>query len=372
VTPSSQPSATTTDSESPPRFPVWLLAGLWTLPALLSTFETVVFNAMNGRPVPVWRAFVSEASGWYTWALITPLVIQLSRRLPVRRGLRVRHIPIHLAAAIAAGALQATVSAAVGGVLATSSRPFLTMTWSWFLSQLPFTVIIYVAIVGVSDALLARRRAEQRERQAERLAKELAEAQLGALRMQLQPHFLFNTLNAIMALVRDVETERAIQALSLLSDVLRTTMRAGAENETTLAEEVAFVSRYLEIERVRFGDRLAVSIDVSPSLGDALVPSFVLQPFVENALRHGLARRRDVGHLEVTAAEENGHVRIVVSDDGAGLSPDWEDRTTSGVGIANSRARLAALYGSTASVAVAPGPAGQGTRVTIDVPRHFR
>jgi two-component system, LytTR family, sensor kinase len=372
VTTPSAPAILTSDPDAPPRHPVWLLAALWTLPALLSTFETVVFNAMSGRPVPVWRAFVSEASGWYTWALVTPLVIRLSRRFPLRRGSRVRHVPVHLGAAVVAGALQAIVSAAVGSALSTSPRPFLTMTWSWFLSQLPFTIIIYVAIIGVSDALNARRRAEQRERQAERLSKALAEAKLGALRMQLQPHFLFNTLNAIMALVRDVETDRAIQALALLSDVLHTTMRAGAENETTLAEEVAFVSRYLEIERVRFGDRLAVSIDVSASLGDALVPSFLLQPFVENALRHGLSRRRDVGHVEVSAAEENGHVRIVVSDDGAGLPADWEDRMANGVGIANSRARLAALYGSTASLAVAPGPAGQGTRVTIDVPRHFR
>src|SRR5262249_30789924 len=121
---------------------------------------------------------------------------------------------------------------------------------------------------------------------------------------------------------------------------------------------------------VRFGERLEVSIDVAPSLSGAMVPSFLLQPFVENALRHGLSRRRDVGHLRVTAAEQNGSVRIVVSDDGVGLAPAWEDRMASGVGIANSRARLAALYGAAASVVLAPGPSGLGTSVTIDVPRH--
>lgn len=364
--------STNADREPPPRFPLWLLAGVWTLPALLSTFETVVFNAMSGRSMPVWRAFVSESSGWYTWALITPIVVVLGRRFPLRRETLARHVPLHLAVAVAAGAMQAAVSAGVGGLLATSPRPFPTMFWSWFLSQLPFSIVIYVAIVGVSDALLARRRAEERERQAERLAKELAQAQLSALRMQLHPHFLFNTLNAIMALVRDAETERAVQALSLLSDVLWTTMRSGNTNETTLADEMAFVSRYLEIERVRFGERLDVSIDVAPSLTDTLVPSFLLQPFVENALRHGLSRRREVGHLRLTAAERNGSVRIVVSDDGVGLAPDWEDRMATGVGIANSRARLAALYGSSASLVLASGPTGQGTSVTIDVPRHSR
>ncbi len=362
--------SSTAEPEPRPRFPLWLLAGVWTLPALLSTLETVVFNAMSGRSMPVWRAFVGEASGWYTWALITPAVVALGRRFPLRRATWMRHAPLHLSAAIAAGALQALVSAAVGNALATSPRPLATMFWSWFLSQLPFTIVIYVAIVGVSDALLARRRAEARERRAERLEKELAQAQLSALRMQLQPHFLFNTLNAIMALVRDVETERAVQAIALLSDVLWTAMRAGNTNESTLADEMAFVSRYLEIERVRFGDRLEVSIDVAPSLAGALVPSFLLQPFVENALRHGLSRRREVGHLRLTADEQNGSVRIVVSDDGAGLAPDWEERMASGVGIANSRARLAALYGPAASVALASGPAGQGTSVTIDVPRH--
>lgn len=358
------------DKESRPRFPPWLLAGVWTLPALLSTFETVVFSAMSGRTMPVWRAFVSESSGWYTWALVTPLVVVLGRRFPMRRATWAKHAPIHLTAAVVAGALQALVSAAVGSLLATSSRPLSTMFWSWFLSQLPVTIVIYVAIVGVSDALLARRRAEERERRAERLEKELAHAQLSALRMQLQPHFLFNTLNAIMALVRDVETERAVRAIALLSDVLWTAMRVGNTNETTLADEMAFVSRYLEIERVRFGDRLDVAIDVAPTLSTALVPSFLLQPFVENALRHGLSRRRDVGHLRLTAAEQNGSVRIVVSDDGAGLAPDWEERMATGVGIANSRARLAALYGSAASVVLTAGPAGQGTSVTIDVPRH--
>jgi signal transduction histidine kinase len=370
VTQTAAPSST--DTESQPRYPAWLLAGLWTLPALLSTLETVVFNALSGRHESVWRAFVSEASGWYTWALITPVVIMLGRRFPLARPVRATAIATHAGAALCAGLLQATVSAASGVILGTSSQPFSVLLRSWYLSLLPFTVVIYVAIVGVSEALRARRRAELRERQAERLAKELAQAQLNALRMQLQPHFLFNTLNAIMALVRDAETERAVQAIAMLSDVLWTTMRAGNDNETTLAEELAFVSRYLEIERVRFGDRLDVSIDVAPSLDAVLVPSFLLQPFVENALRHGLSRRRDVGHLQLSAIERNGDVRITVNDDGPGLALDWEDRMASGVGIANSRARLAALYGGAASVAVAPRPDGQGTSVTIDVPRRFR
>jgi two-component system, LytTR family, sensor kinase len=354
-----------------PRLPVTLIIALWTIPALLSTFETVVFASINGQPTPVWRAFVSEASGWYTWALITPLVIRMGIRFPVVRPLRWRHIAAHVGVLLSAGLAQAIVSSGVGHFVAITSRPFLPMVRAWYLSQLPFTLVIYVAIVGVSYALRERRRAEARERHAERLAKELAEAHVRALRMQLQPHFLFNTLNAIMALVRDVKTERAIQALSLLSDVLYTTIRAGDEQETTLEKELSFVGRYLEIERVRFGDRLNVAVDMAPGVANALVPTFLLQPFVENALRHGIAPRRPSGNVRLSAASEEAQLVMSVIDDGIGLPADWEERMSRGVGIANARARLARMYGDAGSVAILPRSVGSGTEVSVRLPLRF-
>jgi two-component system LytT family sensor kinase len=211
----------------------------------------------------------------------------------------------------------------------------------------------------------------QREREAAALETQLREAQLGALRMQLQPHFLFNTLNAIMALVRDVETDRAIQALSLLSDVLYTTIRASDEQATTLDKELAFVGRYLEIERVRFGERLNVAMDVVPGVVNALVPTFLLQPFVENALRHGLAPRRAGGNVRLSASPEDGQLVILVSDDGIGLSPDWEERMSRGVGVANARARLARMYGDAGSVTISPLEPSYGTSVSVRLPLHF-
>lgn len=354
-----------------PRLPVGLLAALWTVPALLSTFETVVFSSMSGHPVAVWRAFVSEACGWYTWALITPLIIRLGRRFPLARPVRPRHVLVHVGGLLGAGLAQALVSAAVGGFVAMTSRPFFPTVRAWFLSQLPFTLVIYVAIVGVSYALRERRRAEARERHAEHLAKELAESHLRALRMQLQPHFLFNTLNAIMALVRDVQTDRAIHALSLLSDVLYTTIRASDEQETTLNDELAFVGRYLEIERVRFGDRLTVAVDVDPCVASALVPTFLLQPFVENALRHGLASRRAGGNVRLSASSDDGQLVMRVSDDGIGLPTDWEERMSRGVGIANARARLARMYGDAGSMTIAPGAEGSGAEVSLRLPLRF-
>jgi two-component system, LytTR family, sensor kinase len=351
-----------------PRLSLGLLAALWTVPALLSTFETVVFSSMNGHPVAVWRAFVAEASGWYTWALITPIIIRLGRQFPLARPVRSGHVLVHVGGLLGAGLAQALASAAVGGFVAMTSRPFLPTLSAWFLSQLPFTLVIYVAIVGVSYALRERRRAEARERHAEHLAKELAEANLRALRMQLQPHFLFNTLNAIMALVRDVETDRAIHALSLLSEVLYTTIRAGDEQERTLDDELAFVGRYLEIERVRFGDRLTVAMDVDPGVGNALVPTFLLQPFVENALRHGLGSLRAGGSVRLSASSDDGQLVMCVSDDGIGLPSDWEDRMSRGVGIANARARLARMYGEAGSVTIAPRTTSSGTEVSVRLP----
>lgn len=357
-----------TDAGATRRLPVAVLAALWTVPALLSTLETVIFASMSGRPMPVWRAFVSESSGWYTWALITPLIVWLGRRFPLARPIRWSNVAVHAGALVCAALTQAFVSTAFGQLTGTTNRPFALMMRSWFLSQLPFALFIYAAIVGVSYALRERRRAEMRERHAARLAKELAEAQLRALRMQLQPHFLFNTLNAIMALVRDVETDRAIEALSLLSDLLRTAIHAGLEQETTLADELTFIGRYLEIERVRFGDRLAVSVDLPPAVANALVPTFLLQPFVENALRHGLAARRSNGTVRLSAAAVGARLVLRVNDDGVGLPPDWEERMSRGVGIANARARLAQMYGDEGVLTVSSNGAGSGTEVNVQLP----
>jgi two-component system LytT family sensor kinase len=355
-----------------PRMPVALLAALWTVPALLSTFETVVFADLAGHPVPVWRAFVTEAAGWYAWALITPMIVRLGRRFPITRPVLPRNAVVHVAGLLAAGGIQAAGSAVVGRLATAATRSFAATFRAWFLSQLPFTVVIYVAILGVSYALEERRRAESRRRHAEHLAKELAESQLRALRMQLQPHFLFNTLNAIMALVRDGESERAVKALALLSDVLYTTTRSGSEQLTTLDAELAFISRYLEIELLRFGDRLRVSLDVPQAMEHALVPTFLLQPFVENALRHGLAPQRAGGTLRVAARADDGHLVLTVTDDGAGLASDWQERAAHGVGIANTRARLARLYGAGGNVAVEARDGSPGTVVRLRLPLRTR
>jgi signal transduction histidine kinase len=357
---------------TPPPARDWRLTpaislAIWTVPTLLSTLETVAFASQAGRPIALWRAFVGEAPQWYGWALFTPMIVALGDRFPLRRPVRARSVLVHVGAALLVGAVTAVADAVVNAWVRPSPRPLLLSIEGWFLSALPATALAYAVVVGVSHVLATAARLRERERRAAELETQLRDAQLAALRMQLQPHFLFNSLNAIMALVRDQDTPRAVRALSLLSDVLRAGVNAGegGGHETTLAQELDFVSRYLAIERVRFGDRLRVVIDVPTQLGGARVPTFVLQPFVENALKHGVLRERAGNTITIAASRDNGTLRLSVRDDGRGLPNAPEP---GGVGIANARARLDRMYGGAARLSVANAPDGPGVAVNIAIP----
>ena len=347
----------------------WQVAAVWTVPAVLSTVETVLFARMGGHPIAVWRAFVAEAPQWYGWAILTPAIIALGNRFPLRRPLRPVAILAHTAGSLGAGLVLAIADALVNA-WARPAQPSLANPRTWFLGGLPATTLAYFAILGAGYAWQGAARLRARERQAAALESQLREAQLSALRMQLQPHFLFNSLNAVMALVRDRDTNRAIHALSLLSDVLRATVNAGDAHETTLAQEVDFVTRYLSIEQVRFGDRLRVAIAVPEHLRDAQVPVFILQPFVENALKHGILRERRSSQITI-AAHSNGAILILeVRDDGDGLPA--AGAATAGVGISNARRRLERMYGDLATLSVANARNRRGVDVTIRIPvvRH--
>jgi len=184
--------------------------------------------------------------------------------------------------------------------------------------------------------------------------------------MQLNPHFLFNSLNAITVLVRDQNTEAASRMLELLSDVLRLVLRAEGSHETRLSTELHFLERYLAIEQVRFSDRLRTRVEVDVAIRRAAVPQFILQPLVENAVRHGISRRTDAGLLEIMAQRDGDTLVLTVRDNGPGLGPA---APASGVGLVNTRARLAALYGDRATLEIA-NAAGGGAVVTIRLPYH--
>ena len=349
-----------------PRPDLRLIWAAWTIPALLSTFETIVQMSLMGRPVPLWRAFISEAPGFYVWALATPAVLAAATRWPVVPLRRLANVVPHLAIWLVTGAVSALVSAAMSEWFRSASRGGLLASWrGWLLGGLPLTITAYAGLLLLAAWIANRERLAAREREAAELARALSESQLSALRAQLQPHFLFNSLNGIIALVRDAETARATSALEALSELLRAALRHGAAPTVALSDEVAFARDYLAVEQMRFADRLRVSVEVPPALLDARVPTFVLQPLVENAVKHNLMARRASLAITIAAVQDGGVLVLRVADDGVG--PGAPAEVTGGVGLKNLRERLARMFGDAGTLAVTTAANG-GTVAEVRVP----
>jgi signal transduction histidine kinase len=336
--------------------PGWVfVSAAWLVPAILASLRQYAQSLLNTGQPPGWRSLVWEGGDWLLYALLTPAVFWLGRRYPLQRGAIARHIPIHLGASILLCAAWA-----MGGVglswLLFRTGPYGGGALSWFFTSLPFGVAVYFAVLGVEHAMFYLT-------QSARLEAQLADARLGALRMQMQPHFLFNSLNAITVIVRDQDTATATRLLEQLGEMLRRVMRADRPQEVPLADELDFVRQYLAIETVRFSDRLRPVFDVPPELRNALVPEFLLQPLVENAVRHGLAQRLGATLLRIEARRDGDELVLTVVDDGPGAGA----AVTEGVGLGNTRERLATLYGSRARLNLARTAEG-GTRVTVRLP----
>jgi LytS/YehU family sensor histidine kinase len=220
--------------------------------------------------------------------------------------------------------------------------------WPRFLSRLNGSfgsdLLVYGAVVGTCYALDYYRKYREREFLASRLEAQLAQAQLDSLRMQLHPHFLFNTLNSIVGLVRDNKNSAAVNMLVGLSDLLRHALEHSSRHEVELRAELNFIKLYLKIQEMRFSDRLQIEFDIDPATTKALVPNLILQPLTENALRHGIGRSTDSGLVGISSAITNGHLRLTVYDNGAGLPDDWQMKGSTGIGLANTAARLQQLY----------------------------
>ena len=329
-------------------FLVWALFG-W----LNGTLLYYGILAEGGKFEWSYGTFVLRQSNrWMLWALLTPVVVWLSRRVPL--AWRVWPITVHAGA----GALLTLVRAA-GIVLidrqtlaSARERPFVETWLGMLLSFAPVDLIIYWAIVGVVYAIDSRRRLRERELL-------LAQTQLANLRLQIQPHFLFNTLHTIASLVRDGSAQPAVTMIAGLSDLLRYSLDNAGRNVVPLSEELEVARRYLEIQQTRFSDRLRVTVDAPPETLDASVPTLLLQPLVENAIRHG-----DATTIDVTTRSEDGMLVIEIINDGAPLAGDW--RQHEGVGLSSTRRRLEQLYGGRASLELENRqPAGVVARVRI-------
>jgi signal transduction histidine kinase len=325
------------------------------------------------RPGPTstygWYLY-STIAFWAAWGLVAPLALGVADRYRFVPSQRRRAIVAHIAAGFAIVCVQTVIAvslrlaaAPLFGVDIASTYRFATVT---LLTDFDWNYSVYLGIVGTSHAIFFHEQSRARAVRASQLEARLAEAQLQALQRQLHPHFLFNTLHAVHTLVR-MDPVAAEQMIERLSELLRVTLKSTATQEVSLAEELAYLDRYLAIEKVHFGDRLIVEIDVPLGLRDASVPNLVLQPLVENAVRHGLAPHREPGRLRVTARRDGDDLVLSVSDTGRGVATHGLVPIAEGVGLTNTRQRLERLYGDRQEVRFEPAAEG-GLTVTLRLP----
>ena len=341
------------------RVRAWLAVwGGWTALALFFAVSTSLTYRSTGRAAN-WTLNVERAlSEWWLWALLTPLVVFLARRFPLHGNHRLRNGVLHVFVGMVV---------AVGKTLADRAIfAMITGFWTYFLfTTLALQFALYAAVVAAAHGVEYYRRSREREH----FEAQLAETRLQMLNMQLQPHFLFNTLNTIAEMVHE-DPDKADTMIAGLSDLLRRTLDLGAVQEITVAEEIDLVSRYLDIQKARFGDRLRIQITVSNAARAARVPALLLQPIVENAIRHGLATRMDAGRIDIDARIDGRTLVLTVTDDGSG-DPEEVITGPERVGLGNTRARLDALYRGGARLALGRAE-GRGARVTIEIPLVHR
>ena len=320
-----------------------IIFAAWTVFGLLVANQSSMLSVLGGRPMPWWIALRPALLEAALWAFTTVGIFWLARRVPLERGRVLRGIAVHLVAAVVIALARSGVMVVLGWYLPwVRVRAFIPQFWGSS-SQ---NALFYALLLGIAHLVLYYRRYREREQAAEQLARGLTEARLQALKMQLQPHFLFNTLNAISALI-PAEAKPARRMVARLGDLLRVTLEHEATQEVTLREELAFLEPYLEIEQARLEDRLTVVMKIAPETLDARVPHLILQPLVENAVRHGIASRIEPGTVEISASRgpDDRFLQLEIRDDGRGMDRDHELGTRRGVGLTNIRSRLEQLYG---------------------------
>jgi two-component system LytT family sensor kinase len=332
----------------------WMWLGWTALAVFLGVSSSLAYLAV-GNP-PRWSLTIRMAlAETYVWAAIAPLVVALARRFPFTRATLLTSLPVHAVAAVVVSLIKIVIDQRIRQTLF-GFRTYL------LISSLAPSLLFYGAIVAAAHGAAYYRASKERELRAAQLEARLAQSRLQVLQMQLHPHFLFNTLHTISELVHE-DPETADAMIAGLSDLLREALASGQAREVPLARELDLLERYLDIQRVRFGDRLHVDVDIASSIATVLVPHLVLQPIVENALRHGIIPGA-TGTVTISAAVVDGMLRLCVQDDGRGFNPGGDGE---GVGLRNTRERLETLYGDRAGLRIAPAPAG-GTLVEMLIP----
>jgi signal transduction histidine kinase len=340
----------TSGDDLAPRWPArWkigaVILSLSVLLGLMEAAQLYVGAALEGKPRAWGRAVMSVMPSWLIFAAEVPAILYLARRYPLDRGAWTSNAIVHVSGAIVFTLVHLGGTAIVYG-LAMGDLAMASPVFSHFLSvYFVLDLITYGAFVGAYHAFRYYREFRARELAASQLQASLTTARLHALRAQLNPHFLFNTLNAVSVLATQGRQDEVVDVVGRLSDLLRRSLDESRSQEVTLAKELEFADAYLDIQRIRFGQRLTVLKRVAPDTLDTLVPSMILQPIIENAVIHGIAEAAGVSRIEISASRDDGIVRLQVRDTGPGNKPDGSIERPNGIGLSNTRARLEQLYG---------------------------
>jgi len=359
-----------------------LVSAVWLAPALFNVVNEIGQRRLHGDGPASLRDIIWSGGDWLVYAILTPPVFWVSRRWPIARPHIARRAFLHILFALLfcvgwatsgkllemalALAFDPSQSSIVRAIQGTGPWSKAGIDWlSWILTTLPFGCVVYLSIAGIAHAIRYFLEAREREVQMVRLAEQVSSARFAALQAQVNPHFLFNTLNTIAVLVRDNNRTGAVHIVEQLSDVLRRTLSRHRAAEVRLEDELDLVRQYLAIEQARFSDRLRPSWKIDDDVNGAAVPSFAVQHLVENAIRHGIARREDAGLVGIAARRDGADVIITVRDDGPGMTGTLV--APPGHGVANTRERLTALYSDRAALELRSAPGG-GSIATLRVP----
>jgi two-component system, LytTR family, sensor kinase len=367
------PELKRTGASSRPRLPRWLLVvGFWTLIVLAYSTRTEMRAGSYTWVRISWLDSAKLAAAqWFPWGLLSFAIYWVNRKLPFRSDALLRRLLVHLPLSLAFGVAYTYLNFALTRVLdAPTETVWLGATVFETFTRVTYRLgaFVYWSIAAICVALDYQSDLKDQEIRGAELERLLAEARLATLRTQFDPHFLFNALNSISAYVESAPREARLM-IEQLGDLLRLSLEHADEQEIPLERELAFVDRYLHLQLVRFADRLSVRVNVEPDVMAAAVPTFLLQPLVENAIRHGVANLT-AGIIELSASRDGGRLHVRVQDNGPGLPPGWTFDGHAGIGLGNTRARLEQLYGK-GNYTLDVGPAGEsGTRVAITIPYH--
>lgn len=332
----------------------------------LETIQQHTGNLLREAHIPFLNTLVGSMVPWLLLLLFLPGILWMAVRYPLDQGRWRRAIPLHAVATLALVAVHQWLCVVVFVNLTTVTTPFWLYWFKLFSFRFAVDSVIYWGIVGLVQARRVSEGAREREAATLRLEASLADARLQALREQLQPHFLFNSLNAMSTLALRGDREAVTRGLATLSDLLRFTLETQRAQEVPLAEELAFIDQYLELMLLRFGDRLTIERDIDDAALDAAIPVMLMQPLVENAIRHGISETPGPGTIRIRAARTEATITLEVQDTGPGFR---RTERPEGIGLTNTKERLAALHGTAATIACSNG-SETGGRVTVVLPYH--